>query len=277
MRFAVKIFGVVVGLYEFFGVLGLFLIIIFNLSQSRKINLCRDSRHTQLMEYTINPEANGLTQVKKRRNGKTLLVIHILVLSILQFLTGYGMNKALGAILTDGTDNYFGTAVIAPAFLVFLAHFMGFDPIKYLDTVTPAYALSLTSFKLGCFCSDCCSGIECSIGIYYESSRRFAFPVQLVESAVALIIFFILLYYRKKAKLGLMHPVFLILYSSTRFFSEFLRIEPSIAGPFKMYHFCCLAGCLIGIIEYQIMKRHAASIDSSVMSLFLKKTEPDKE
>ncbi len=164
-------------------------------------------------------------------------------------------NGSLGLAL--GTvANYFGSA-LPLAFVAFFASVLfGANPLKQMDFFAPAVALHLTFIKIGCYCAGCCHGIPWSGGPRNELYNfQEQFPVQLVESACAAFIAIgLLIYLRKFAKKpGLGLPLFLLLYSGTRFFSEFLRAEENVLGPFKLFHLFCIMGFLLGVIEIFIV------------------------
>ena len=105
--------------------------------------------------------------------------------------------------------------------------------------------------KMSCFCAGCCHGIPWEHGLYNYNPNYLGrqVPVQLIEAFWGLLIFFFLLWYRKKAKTGNIFPMYMILYSATRFISEFLRPEENVLGPLKMYHILCLVGIVYGILH----------------------------
>ena len=131
--------------------------------------------------------------------------------------------------------NYYGTALIGPFMLAAVCFVFGIDVIRAFDLIAPSYALGLVSSKIGCFAAGCCNGIEWEHGLYNYQYERFEVPVQLIESGLALLVFVILVLIRNKTKPGTLFPLYLILYSSTRFCSEFLRSEPEILGNLKLF------------------------------------------
>ncbi len=100
----------------------------------------------------------------------------------------------------------------------------------YADCASFCIPLFHCLARIGCFLAGCCYGIESTFGFSATNNtistigtvRRF--PVQLLESAVNLIIFLIIynLYKGKKLQSKLFF-VYLSLYSIARFFLEFLR------------------------------------------------------
>lgn len=103
----------------------------------------------------------------------------------------------------------------------------------YSDICTPIIPLFHCFGRIGCFLGGCCYGIESSFGFTVHNNilnpsindvQRF--PVQLLEAALNLILYFILFYLFKNNKFkGKLIAVYLILYSIIRFFDEFLRAD----------------------------------------------------
>ncbi len=84
--------------------------------------------------------------------------------------------------------------------------------------------------RIGCFLSGCCYGIESSFGftaanaIVESCNHVNRFPVQLLESALNLVIFTVLLVlFFKRILSDKLIYAYLIMYSIVRFFDEFLR------------------------------------------------------
>lgn len=105
-------------------------------------------------------------------------------------------------------------------------------PMKdMLSVIIPAVPLVHAFGRLGCFFAGCCYGIhyEGPFSITFTRSGYAPndvplFPVQLMESAVNLLIFLILFFTaRKKKQPGKILSLYLLMYSVMRFFMEFLR------------------------------------------------------
>jgi len=102
---------------------------------------------------------------------------------------------------------------------------------KYLlDFITPSIPLFHFFGRIGCFFAGCCFGIESLFGITFhhsiveEANGVNRFPVQLLEAFVNLILFILLDIFRRKIyfKNNLIY-VYLLFYSTARFFIEFFR------------------------------------------------------
>lgn len=203
---------------------------------------------------------------KKNRNIPILLrsqtfwvIIETLFIVVFQQILIGAFNSIFGNIFGTGL-NYFGLLFFSPLFLFLFFYIIGINPLKQMDLIVPAYPLALFFIKLACFFHGCCSGFECSWGYYNQQNFRFEFPSQLVEATWALLIFLCLFLYRKKTKEGTMYPLYLILYSSTRFLSEFTRLDSNILGPFKAYHFFCIAGVIFGLVGLFITSKYSEII-----------------
>ncbi len=146
---------------------------------------------------------------------------------------------------------YFGWIVDAPAMFL-----LGCDVRKSMDFITPFAALDLAICKIGCFCAGCCNGIAWNGGFYNYNTNRVEFPVQLLESMMAFLICAFLFYYVSKKKTdGKAYPIYMILYSGTRFLTEFLRddFKANWLG-MKPFQVLCLIGVLAGVVWLVIIR-----------------------
>ncbi len=137
------------------------------------------------------------------------------------------------------------------------------------------YAVSVPLFhvfgRIGCFLGGCCYGIESEFGFTVHNNTYVPdingvsrFPVALLESALNLIIFFILLYMFKKIgeNRSLIH-LYLFLYSIVRFSTEFLRGDEirGIWGPFSTSQWISLALFVYTVTRFIVKKVKAKKRD----------------
>ncbi|MCL2138036.1 MAG: prolipoprotein diacylglyceryl transferase [Treponema sp.] len=101
---------------------------------------------------------------------------------------------------------------------------------KYIDIVTLNIPLFHFFGRIGCFLGGCCYGIPCKVGFTYthnpiiEANGIVRFPAPLFEALFNVCLFFLLNYLFKKRKIeNALIYVYLIIYSTGRFFIEFLR------------------------------------------------------
>ena len=168
-------------------------------------------------------------------------------------------NSVTARMFHVGTANYFGNLFFGPLGVLLPCLLLRVDPFAVMDLMTPSVALCLGISKIGCFFSGCCYGFPCESFYYNRKNERTEFPIQLVEMGCALLIFAILLILQKKKKPdrhGTLFPIYIILYSVLRFFSEFARADwPRVAGRLTCYHLLCIAGVFVGALEWALVPR----------------------
>lgn len=146
------------------------------------------------------------------------------------------------------------------------------------DIVAPAVALGHGFGRIGCFAASCCYGRECSLpwGVVYRNEYAHELtgiplnvplhPVQLYESALNFINFFILFLILKRKKFdGQVFSFYIINYSIIRFFTEYFRGDhveatylirgESALSSLSLPQLYCLIGLVAGIALLYIFKR----------------------
>ena len=243
-------------LYKLLNNLSLVMIFVFNLANFRRKKALPSKLSVLCSEYCSKKHFPAFFS-----NANLWVFLEIMLVAFFQYGVVYyiGANGFVGALV--GTEaNYFGTLIFSPFFVQLICLLLSVNPLKQMDLITPAYPFVLIFIKLACFCAGCCAGIECSFGLYNHRSGLTEFPVQLVEAGLAAIIFVILLLIRKKVKEGYLYPIYVILYSVTRFFSEFLRCEENIIWIFKIYHLLCLVGIVSAVVQLFIIRKNKDKI-----------------
>lgn len=191
-------------------------------------------------------------------------IVKVVLLSLEALILAYSMeyghayNRIFGEWTGIGVANYFGCMIAIPIYWFIICAVLMINPLKQINISTPLMPITLFFFKHACFFNGCCWGIPWEHGFYntHDDHPGYQVPVQLIEAYLAFIIFFILLWYLKRAKPGTIYPMFVMLYSGTRFFSEFLRTEESVFLIFKAYQLLCMAGFVIGLILFLIMRKY---------------------
>ena len=177
------------------------------------------------------------------------VILETLLITAVQYVyTGF-LNGVFGNLVNTGA-NYFGRIFVAPLLVVLLCVLLRIDPLAQLDLVTPAYPLGLIFVKIACHFGCCCTGFAWEKGIYNPVTRQIEFPSQFLESGVALLLFVFLMCFKKKFKKGTVFPIYLIVYSGLRFFTEFTRSEPAVFLGLKTYQIICIVAVLVGIGGY---------------------------
>lgn len=171
-------------------------------------------------------------------------------------------NGAFGAAFETG-GNYFGLLTVTPIFITIFSVVLFINPLKQLDIFTMCMPVFVFFVKMACFFNGCCWGIPWEYGLYnanpYHPGKQV--PVQLIEALLGLVILVFLFWYRKRAKPGTMYPMYLMVYSATRFFSEFTKDDyPDVLGPLKMYHLLCIAGVFVGLLLLVVIKLYGNSM-----------------
>ena len=231
----ISFMGNTVSLYTVFDSLAGLTLLVYILSHA--------ARYKALM-----PEKNA----KKKRKAVPA-VVQLAVVSGLLYLLFSVLNRLFANWFTNGNANYFGNLTAWMLVLSVVPAVFGVSPLRATDLLTPGLPLCLFAAKLACVFHGCCSGFALPNSFYFNQyTNRYEFPVQIVEAAVALGLFFFCLYYRKKNTVpGSVFPAYLILYCISRFFTEFLRADlPDVAGPFDAYQIMSTVFLAAGILFF---------------------------
>lgn len=203
---------------------------------------------------------------KNFRIGKLKVekIIEAILVSVELMIMGYlpstaaSANRPFGTLTGTGA-NYFGLLFTVWIYVIMVSVLIMSNPIKQLDLVTIFLPFRMVFTRLACFFNGCCWGIPWEHGPYnyhYDHPGN-QVPVQAIEACYVLIIFFFLLWYRKRAKPGTVFPMYMILYGGARFFNEFFTADyPAVLGPFKAYHFLCIGSVVIGIVAFILMRKY---------------------
>lgn len=136
-------------------------------------------------------------------------------------------------------------------------------PLTALDAFAPGVALGHAIGRLGCFAAGCCWGVKCdrpwAVEFTSVDAARLTgvplgvplHPTQLYESGAEFVIAFALwkLFLRRPAP-GTVIGLYLIAYSTVRFFVEFLRThaqELPFGGPFSNTQWISIGMAVLGV------------------------------
>jgi phosphatidylglycerol:prolipoprotein diacylglycerol transferase len=171
-----------------------------------------------------------------------------------------------------------GGLVFGFIFALWYLHKQRIPTWKVADIAGAALALGHGFGRIGCFLAGCCYGRECSLPwratFHSEYANRLTgiplnnplHPVQLYESALNFLNFFILfLVLRKKTFDGQVFSLYVVNYSIIRFFTEFFRGDhPDKAFLFKgpspllslsYPQLFCILGLAAGLLLIRIFKK----------------------
>ena len=236
-------------LYNLFNAISGYVLILFNVLHFRKKSQNLSVVSNSAIRYISTREKQGIIIHKVLASPILWAIVEAVLISFVQYNYVGFLNAGASKLFNTGA-NYFGVLYGAPILVVLLCLLVKIDPLAQMDLITPAYPLALFFVKIACYFGGCCRGFEWEKGFYNPVSRLIEFPSQLLESGVALILFIILFVLRNRFKRGTVFPIYLISYSTLRFFTEFTRVEPEVFMGLKTYHFLCIAGVVLGIIEY---------------------------
>lgn len=148
-----------------------------------------------------------------------------IIISVLLTIVG-----TVGAMLMFFVENgyfsgysFFGALFLVPIAFIAVSLLLKINYSTLMDICAPAGCIIIVIMKINCIRSNCCRG--CSMWMT-EDGHDVRFPLREVELVVAFILCLILLWLGKKGKFkGLLYPMYMILYGSTRFILNFLREE----------------------------------------------------
>lgn len=200
------------------------------------------------------------------RNITIFAIVETLVCGAVVYSSSL-LNNSFGRWVGTGA-NYFGLLFFLPLFMIVISFSLWANPLKQSDFFVPGLPLALMITKFACFTSGCCHGIWWPGGPYSYRNNREEFPIQLVEAGVAFLLFLFFHWYKKRAKTGTVLPLYTILYSATRFVTEFWRGQELVLGPLRFYHILCIIGFVLGIIELAIVFKYGKKISSYFENTF---------
>lgn len=233
--------------YDLWNLSGGFAIFFFNLTQFRAHQQSSPSRLRIAAGRRRSAGHDGFFT-----DDRFWVFVDIFLISAFQYIPAPVLNSTLGNLADTGA-NYFGLLLGAPIIFFIYCKITRTDLLNLLDLIAPGFPLALFFAKMACFDAGCCGGIPWHAPFIADHFPTF--PSQLVEANVGILLFLFLMSAKERLKLGTAYPVYMILYSGIRFFTEFLREEENILWIFKTYHFFCLAGLALGILEYALAVR----------------------
>ncbi|HWF17629.1 MAG TPA: prolipoprotein diacylglyceryl transferase family protein [Verrucomicrobiae bacterium] len=125
--------------------------------------------------------------------------------------------------------------------------------------------LGIVLGRVGCLMHGCCLGKECEPAWFTLRDREGiarwpAVPVEIIFNLAAIAGFFFLR--RKQRLVGQHFHLYLIAYGAFRFFHEFLRDTPRVAGAISGYQFAALAVMALGVAGFIRRRNQFASNDA---------------
>lgn len=165
--------------------------------------------------------------------GSKLLYIITIIPNIVSSWDNILENPSLLLSIIPYGFVFYGGLIGALLGILFYTKRYKISTINMAEHLIPSIPLIHSIGRIGCFCAGCCYGIPYAkpIGLEFNNSpvaphNISLFPVQLLESGLNLILFFILYKFSKKQRpKGTILAFYLISYAAIRFFIEFLRFD----------------------------------------------------
>lgn len=192
-----------------------------------------------LKQFSILAVANVIGVI----TGSKLL---FLITKLPKLLTDFSWHNLGHLIITSGFVFYGG--LIGTLIASYLCcRIMHIETKKVYNFLTPAFLLFHAFGRVGCFLGGCCYGIECNYGFAMAGTDERRFPVQLLESALNIILLCWILNKEKKKPKTFLLPYYLGIYAMYRFGLEFLRGDAlrGIWGPFSTSQWISLCMMII--------------------------------
>lgn len=168
----------------------------------------------------------------RRRNRFNLSVLQCAVLTLLLTLVGVigakllfvleNIQNALKNGISLGGVSFFGSVFLIPLLMPQVGKLFRLKAWQTMDICGPCVAVMIGCLRFNCVISGCCGGWEACIG-----NLCFMWPTQAMDSIGDFAILTLLLQWENDGKMNRkLHPMFMLLYGSMRFFIEFLRDTP---------------------------------------------------
>lgn len=238
--------------YELFNALAVLLAIIVNLSlHKRKLPLLSFCSKVYINQSKFSP--------------RLCIFFETVIITVMMYSLGGICSTILSAHMEHYRANYYGVVMLSPFAVAALLWLVRINPLKQIDLFTPSYAIMLTGFKVACFMHGCCWGLPSPAGLYFPCRQRCELPSQLYEAAAAFIIFLILLLLLIKNRPrtpGTLFPIYAILYSTTRFLTEFTRDDPVGLLGLREFQWFGILGTLVGVAELLLMLKYGQKISN---------------
>lgn len=184
---------------------------------------------------------------------------------VLDYWTYYSQNPAAIFYISNGGIGIWGALFGGLVGLYVVAKCKKIPLLSTLDLIVPSLILGQAIGRLGNYINQEGFGPPTNLpwGVYIDPSKRpFQFftashfhPTFFYEMALDLFIFAALIFYARKSRPpGKVFALYLILYSASRFFVEFLRIDTWTIGTVKIAQVLGIAAFGFGLYLYFSLK-----------------------
>lgn len=158
------------------------------------------------------------------------------------FLLGYVQSG-----FTDMSPSFMGAMIFTPIFVGVISKLFRVDVLDGISISAIPIASMGACMKIGCFLNGCCGGIVIN-GV--------EFPVQLVEACISIVIVVVLFVLQRKLQdFKTLFAWYMVMYSVTRFFIEYLRDTPKNILLMSMGQVTSLIVLVLGMVFLVIYKK----------------------
>lgn len=178
----------------------------------------------------------------------------------------YYMQHPMKMIAFSGSGFvFYGSFIVCILSLFAFFRYKKVKPAPAFDVLAVCTALVHGFGKIGCFMAGCCHGKVCSpaIGIVYTDPLSQAhplntplYPAPLIDSLVIFCTCVFLIWYRSHKKFdGELMLWYIFIYSTTRFFTEFLRGDDDrgFIGPLSQSQWVSIGLLIIAGVLYRVL------------------------
>ena len=180
--------------------------------------------------------------------------------------------------IRQGGLSFFGAlAFSVPVGIIYLLK-RGVNLWKIADIMAPSIAIGEAFARIGCFLNGCCFGNPCpsdafygvefpvdSIPYQHYGGAVSVYPTQIISSINAFFIFLILSFLLRHRKFdGQIFWLFVLMYSVTRFFIDFIRGDSGdtffgglLFGIFTLAQAMCFIGAAMSIVMLVVLSKRA--------------------
>ena len=166
-----------------------------------------------------------------------------------------------------GGQHFVCVFIYAPLVALAAAKILKLRWVDICYIIAPCFPLNHMIGHIGCIFAGCCRGYEWEYGMYNLHTGTYLFPIQPIESLIALgiVVFLVVRAYKNKFQPDAKHyPIMLILFGSTRFVCEFFRDNTKILLNCSSLSFHALFMCIVGIVALVVIrKRNRANLSES--------------
>lgn len=165
---------------------------------------------------------------------------------------------------------FYGSFIFCITGLFAFFRFRNIQPKPAFDVLAVCTAIVHGFGKIGCFMAGCCHGKICSpsIGVVYHHPLSQAhpldtplYPVPLIDATIIFgAALFLIWYAKRKQFAGELMLVYIFIYATARFFTEFLRGDDDrgFIGALSQSQWVSIGLLIVAGIVYGLLKKHAA-------------------